>query len=233
MELYQAALIAHVGSGSVALLSFWSAAWLKKGSPLHRRFGHIYLLAMLTVILSGLPLVLGLLERGHPVTALFLGYLLVLVSNSCLAAFRAIRFKQQPARYFDTLFWIVHALTAASGLAVMIVGWNIDAALLMVFGSIGVLGLWGGIRAWRRAPARANWWLREHYGAMIGNGVATHIAFFGIGLRSLLPGIDPGLLTTFAWFGPLAVALVAGIWLDRKYGRRPLAGPTQRPAARA
>ncbi|MDZ4350541.1 MAG: hypothetical protein U1A22_13525 [Xanthomonadaceae bacterium] len=233
MELYQVAVITHIGAGSVALLTFWAAAWLKKGSPLHRRFGQIYLLAMLTVILSGVPLVLVLQERGHPVTALFLGYLLVLVSNSCLTAFRAIRLKQQPARYFSALFWIVHGLTATSGLAVMAVGWSTGATLLMVFGSIGLFGLWGGIRAWRRAPTHANWWLREHYGAMIGNGVATHIAFFGIGLRSLLPGIDPGLLTTFAWFGPLAAALLAGVWLDRTYGRRSAARPVRTTASRA
>src|SRR5690606_16814152 len=58
-----------------------------------------------------------------------------------------------------------------------------------------------------------------HYGAMIGNGVATHIAFFGIGLRSLLPGVDPQLLQHFAWFTPLAGAFIAAWWLGRKYGR--------------
>ncbi len=226
MDLYPIAVMLHLVAGSLALLSFWTAGALRKGSPLHRRAGQVYLLSMLLVIVSGLVLVLGLLERGQLYGALFLGYLLILVSNSCVGALRAVRLKRDRAAYFGPLFWILHGLTATTGLGMIAVGWSIDATLFMVFGSIGLFGLLGGIRAWRRAPATPNWWLREHYGAMIGNGVATHIAFFGIGLRRLLPDVDPGMLQAFAWFGPLAVAIGAAIWLDRRYARpaRPVSG---------
>ena len=91
--------------------------------------------------------------------------------------------------------------------------------LLQVFGGVGVMGGIGAWTSWRRSATDPKWWLKEHYGAMIGNGVATHIAFFGIGLRSLLPGVDPVLLQNFAWFAPLAASLVAAAWLNRKYGR--------------
>ncbi|MCB1609706.1 MAG: hypothetical protein KDI71_22310, partial [Xanthomonadales bacterium] len=52
----------------------------------------------------------------------------------------------------------------------------------------------------------------------IGNGVATHIAFLGIGLRRLLPEADAGGLQLFAFTAPLLFAVIATVWLNRKYG---------------
>ena len=51
-----------------------------------------------------------------------------------------------------------------------------------------------------------------------------------IGLRNLLPGVDPQLLQQFAWFTPLAGSLVAAWWLGRKYGR-PAAAPQTSPSS--
>jgi hypothetical protein len=91
------------------------------------------------------------------------------------------------------------------------------SAILAGFGAIGPLASIGGMRIRRRVQSDRLWWLKEHFGAMIGNGVATHVAFMSIGLRSLLPNADPALLNYLAWFGPLSVALVAGRWLNRRY----------------
>jgi hypothetical protein len=187
---------------------------------------------MLGVILSGPPLVFALLERGQPVTAGFLGYLLVLVSTSCWTAWRAIRDRADRQRYFGGMFWSLQTLCTLSGLLVLAAGAAIGAPLLMVFGSLGPIGLATALRAWRQAPALPTWWLREHYGAMIGNGVATHIAFFSIGLRNAFPGVDPMIVQNLAWFLPLAGSLAAGIYLNRRYGRpRPARRPAQAVSA--
>ena len=63
----------------------------------------------------------------------------------------------------------------------------------------------------------------EHYNAMIGNGVAVHIAFLGIGLPRLLPMLGGATLQQLAWFGPLAVALAAKLWADRRWGAQHIA----------
>ncbi len=52
---------------------------------------------------------------------------------------------------------------------------------------------------------------------MLDNGVATHIAFRSIGLPRLLPWIDGAALHYASWFGPLLVALLAKLWLDRRW----------------
>jgi hypothetical protein len=91
----------------------------------------------------------------------------------------------------------------------------------MLFSWVGILGGAGMIRQAHRPPvAERRWWLRAHYFNVLGMGVATHIAFLGLGLNRLLAplGIQPPQL--LAWTLPLAVAMAAGIWLDRRYGGR-------------
>ena len=219
MDPSKLAVMLHIAAGTVALATFWTAGLVKKGSPLHRRVGQVYLLAMLAIVLTGIPLVLQVIARGQPVGALFLTYLLVLVGNASWSAWRAIRDRRDRAAYFGPMYWFVAALTAGSGLAIIALGVQTGAVLLQVFGGVGAFAGIGAFHSWRRSATDPKWWLKEHYGAMIGNGVATHIAFFGIGLRGLLPGVDPQLLQQFAWFTPLAGALVAAWWLGRKYGR--------------
>jgi uncharacterized membrane protein len=222
MNLMQSIVLFHVGAGTVALATYWTAGLMKKGSPRHRLVGRAYLLAMLAILLSGIPLVARALLDDKPNAAAFLGFLLLLVAQGCWSAWRAIRDRRSPQRYFGPVFWTLTGATVLAGAAMIVLGVRIGQPIFAVFGGVGALVGFGAMQARRRADTDPVWWLREHYGAMIGNGVATHIAFFGIGLRRLLPGVDPGMLQMFAWFGPLVAAGVAGWWIGRKYGRKPV-----------
>ena len=208
----------HVAAGTVALAAYWTAGLAKKGSPLHRRAGQVFLLAMLGILASGVPLVLAALARGQENAAAFLGYLLLLVAQGCWSAWRAVRDRRTPQRYFSPVFWSLTGATVVAGAAMVWLGVHIGQPIFAVFGGVGAVIGFGAMQARRRAATDPVWWLREHYGAMIGNGVATHIAFFGIGLRRLLPGVDPAVLQQVAWFVPLAVAGIAGWWVSRRYG---------------
>lgn len=220
MDAYRWFLLAHVAAGTVALATFWANALMRKGTSLHRRIGRIYLLAMLAVLASGVPLVLGLLARGRGWTALFLGYILLITGNACWSAWRAIRHRNDRARYYGTTYWVQAAAVGVAGLGIVVAGISAGVLLMQVFGAVGVFAFVDAIASYRRAPRNPEWWLREHYGAMVGNGIATHIAFFGIGLRNALPGLDPAIAQRIAWLLPLAVGIGAAVWLDRKYGRR-------------
>ena len=72
----------------------------------------------------------------------------------------------------------------------------------------------------RRATPAVGWWLKEHYGAMIGNGVGTHIAFLAIGLSRVLPKDYANAVQLLAWFGPLSLAVIATLVLNRRHPRR-------------
>jgi uncharacterized membrane protein len=219
MTAYSIAVTLHIAAGSLALLLFWTAAVMRKGTALHRRVGQVYLLMMLGVIISGMPLAHAVLQRGSPVGALFLTFLLLLVSSGCWNAWRAIRHRNDRRAYFGALYWFFAATLALGGGGMIALGHAAGSALLMVFGSVGVVAAIGAVQSWRRAPTDPKWWLKEHYGAMIGNGVATHIAFIAVGLRNVNLGIDPQVQQQIAWFGPLLVAVFAAVWLNRRYGR--------------
>ncbi|MFC3716180.1 hypothetical protein ACFONC_08455 [Luteimonas soli] len=218
MDAYRWFLFIHVAAGTVALATYWTAAAMRKGTPRHRLAGRAFLLAMLPVLASGVPLSLAIAERGRPLTAIFLGYILLLTGSACWSAWRAIRDRNHRERYFGPMYWIFAALVGVSGLGVAVMGTMIGALLFQVFGAVGVAAGVDSVVQWRRAPDNPRWWLREHFNAMIGNGIAVHIAFVSIGLRSVLAELDLVVVQYLAWFGPLVVAVVAAVWLNRKYG---------------
>ena len=51
-------VIAHIAAGSIALLTFWIAAIARKGSPMHKRIGKYYLMAMIGIVATALPMAL-------------------------------------------------------------------------------------------------------------------------------------------------------------------------------
>jgi hypothetical protein len=224
MTSYQMLVAAHAGIGTLALASFWSAAFLRKGSPLHRRAGQVFLLAMCGILVTGLPMAAyAWLVRERPVTAAFLAYLLVITATGMWSAWRAIRDKHDVARYTGPVYAGLAWLSLLSGLGVLTLGLRVGAPLLSGFSVVGLFAgfdMLGKRRHRERLAAKPRWWLVEHYTAMLGNGIATHIAFLGIGLPRLLPGVDGTALHYAAWFAPLGVALVAKLLLDRRWKPR-------------
>ena len=196
----------HAVIGTVALATFWTAGLSRKGSPLHRFAGTIYLLAMIGVVLTALPLALSHALQGQWVGAAFLGYLAILVGHACRNAWRAITWKRDFARYTGMGYRVGAALLGVSGAAVTVLGIVYGAWLLIIFGMLGPMNVLEARSRIRKGPRSPKWWLKEHYGAMIGNGVATHIAFLQIGLLRLIPELGSTMIQHLAWFGPLALA---------------------------
>lgn len=224
MTAYQMLVASHGTVGVLALLTFWSAAFLRKGSPLHRRIGQGYLLAMLGIVVTALPMAAAKYAAGQPVIATFLAYLVVITATGVWGAWRAIRDKHDVARYTGPVYLGFAWLSLLSGVAVFALGVRIGSPLLMGFSVIGLFTGQDMLRKRRhreRLAAQPRWWLVEHYSAMLGNGIATHVAFLAIGLPKLLPAVDGAALHYFAWFGPLVVAVIAKVLVDRRWKPTP------------
>ncbi|NGY06511.1 hypothetical protein [Solimonas terrae] len=217
--MYSILLGLHAVAGSAGLASFWTAGLARKGSRLHALAGRSFLIAMCAIGVTALPMALIQLARGHTGVAIFLLYLLLITASSCITAWFAIRMKRDYLRYRGTWYRLLAALNLACGLALLGYGLASQQMLLAGFSSVGIVR---GMTMWRlvRRPEAPRWWLREHFGSMLGNGVATHIAFLSIGLNRLLPVALAGTAHGLAWFGPLAIALAVGIRLNRRYGVR-------------
>ena len=215
-----AGYVAWAAIGYELLFTTWSPPpWLDGPTPLWVLGSlHLTFLAMFATVTS---------RDDLPV---WLGRSLLLVAQGIWSAWRAIRDRRSPQKYFGPVFWTLTGACVTAGAAMIWLGLNIGQPIFAVFGGVGGVIAVGAMKARRRADSDPVWWLREHYSAMIGNGVATHIAFFSIGLRHLLPGLDPALLQNLAWFTPLAVAAVAGWWIGRKYGGKKAVGAPKRGA---
>lgn len=218
MDAYRLLVIAHIAAGSVALVSFWIAAFARKGGPLHKRVGKAYLLAMLGVLASALPMALVFIARGRINIGVFLGYLVVITGTSVWLGWRAIQLKRNLVGYHDPRFKQVAIANLIAGLAVFGFGLQAGSALLSGFSWVGIIIGISMLRQLRTLPTARNWWLREHYRAMLGNGVATHVAFLGIGLNGFLSSFGIPMLQLVPWFAPLVVAGIASVYLDRRYG---------------
>jgi hypothetical protein len=220
MSLYKIVLSLHGLLGALALVTFWLAGLTRKGSPVHRAAGKVYLAAMVVLLVSAVPLALRILLTKSLVAGAFLLYLEVITITTVWNSWRAIRDKRDWKRYTGPVHRTLAWLNVGSGAAILVLGFVAGGSLryiLVGFSLIGLLAGRGMLRFARAAPTEPKWWLREHFGAMLGNGVATHIAFLSIGLPKLLPSLAGPVMHNVAWLGPLAVAVVARWLLDRKY----------------
>lgn len=229
MTPYALLVLAHAASGSVALVAFWWAARLRKGSPHHRRAGRVFMLAMGAVLVTGFPLAAQRLLDDRPVEAFFLAYLLVITGQACWMAWRAVTDKGDWRAMVARPAW--HAWTWAcigSGAVGLWLGLRTGSPVIL---GMSVIGPLAGSSMWRfarRDAQRGNWHVVQHYQAILGAGVATHVAFLAIGMRpawralqAAWPGLPPVLVEVFPWAAPLLVASVAGVALGRRYNRTP------------
>ena len=217
---YQFLLFVHGLSGLVALITFWVAALAKKGSPLHVRVGKTYMIAMLGIIVTAVPMAVIIGMRGNSGVATFLAYLVVITASSMWLGRRAIRSKRDQTAMRSGAYPAVAVLNVVASVAVFAIGLKTSQVLLMGFSIVGLLT--GAQMLIRRARPLAivRWWMKEHIAAMVGCGVATHIAFLAIGMNRIIHmlGLQPPEgFDLVAWFGPLVVAAVSGVWLNRKY----------------
>ncbi|NKF21181.1 hypothetical protein [Solimonas marina] len=226
--MYQTLLLLHVIAGTGALLSFWTAGLARKGGWLHVRAGRVFFISMCGIGATALPMAVILGLRGQIITATFLFLLLLLTTSACLTGWRSLRLKRDANAYRGGWYRALTAATLLGSLVVLAIGLHLGQVLLIGFSAFGIYRGLCMVRFLRRTLS-PHWWLTEHYGSMLGNGVATHIAFLSIGLNRLLPAAWADSAHLLAWFGPLAVMFAARLWLDRRYGeRKPLtaAGPT-------
>jgi hypothetical protein len=219
MDLYTIAKFLHIGAGTTALVGFWTAGLARKGGAVHVRVGQVYLLAMTVVMATGLVMAATLFGQGKVLSASFLSYLIVITAAATWGSWRAIRDKRDWSRFSGPVFRVLAALSALSGAGIFALGYVRGIPLFMGFAFVGLGIGYGSWRDLRRGPEDAKWWLRQHYRAMMGNGVATHIAFLGLGLPRLMPELAGSTLQLISWFGPIVVAFAAALYWDRRHPR--------------
>ncbi len=218
--MYSTILLAHAGIGVVALAAYWTAGFARKGSPMHRAAGKVFMLTMLIILLTALVFVGRMLLRLELEQAAFFGYLIVISASALATGWLSLRWKQDHRRYHGRWYRLLGAFNVLCGAGVLALGIDAGKPVLMGFSMIGLVR--GGHMLWRARQAQApRWWLFEHFGSMIGNGVAVHVAFLLVGLKRLLPTGWVVQTELIGWLLPLAVAAIAGVVFGRRYAVKP------------
>ena len=227
MDTYRIVLLAHIAAGTLALLAYWGAAIARKGGLLHRRIGQAYLSAMSVVLATSVALAGFFFARGQPGIGTFLAYLVVITGTACWQAWRAVRTKRDRRVFYGRDYLLLAWANLGTGVLTLGVGIAIDQVVLLVACWIGILAGGFALRRYRQearqaaagqAPRDPKWWMREHVQSNLGNGVATHVAFFAIGLGRVLEPLGIEVPQLVPWLVPIASALAAAAWLERKYG---------------
>ena len=235
MSAYKLALMTHVVLGTTALVTYWIAALAKKGSAPHKLAGKVYLLAMLGLLLPAIPLSVRAYLHFSQAFGAFLFYLVLITFTALWQGWFASRHKRDFARYAGPGFRRLAWSNVGAGAGVLALGAVTANPIFLGFSLVGLLGGRGMLRLAKRGPSGPRWWMEQHLGAMLGAGVATHIAFLQLGLPRILPALSGPALMNPAWLGPLVLAGIARVWLGRRYlsAPAPRGGARQSPAPHA
>lgn len=219
----------HAWVGIAALMLFWVPALTRKGGRVHRTAGRSYVYFMLVVTITGILLSLRFLLEGRIVAGVFLGYLGVITFTAVWTGWRVLSAKRSANDYITPTYRALAWLNLAAGLVVLGLGLIQQVWLFLLFSPIGILAGIGSIRFMRNPPTDRWYWLYEHFGGMIGSGIAAHIAFLAFGSRQMFPDWPLNGLGVLPWITPLVVGVAATVLLNRHYRRK--SNPLVRPGA--
>ncbi len=224
MSLYLVARWLHIAAGMVAFVALWLPLIGRKGGPLHRRAGWVYVGAMIVSALTGLGISGWRLftQQGNLAPALFLMYVGVLSASSATMGVRVIRTRARKGALKNPFDLGLAGLLILMALVTGAYGLSLGASLLYGFAPVGLLVGGSQLYFWLRPPAeRMAWWF-EHMGAMIGSGIGTLTAMLVVNARYLgVSGFDLAL-----FLGPTVVGLVGLKLWERFYRQRFTAKPT-------
>ena len=215
---FQVAFWAHVLAGVVALGVFWVPLVTKKGGPLHRRAGWVYVVAAGTIAVTSFVNCARMLTDARPGNdrpALFLAYVGLFAAASAQMGVRALATKRRVTGSRNPFDLATPALLVACGLALAVLGVAAGKTLYVLFAALGVTVGVTQLRFWWRAPATGKAWFLAHMGGMGTSCITTITAFFVVNAHRF----GRGTFDLVLWIAPVVVGAV-GLTLWRRYYER-------------
>lgn len=225
--MYEAVRVLHILGGAVGLVAMFVPLLTKKGSPLHRRVGKVFALAMIVAGVGGIAMsVTQLASPGLFVDAprhglartngLFLGTIGLLMLGAVQQMLRALDRKKQAAPRPSRLDIALPVASVVAGVITAAVGVGVGAPLLVGFGLLTLANAIGNLRfVLRPLSSPKAWWYQHMQGAMVAM-ISAITAFVVFGGRQWLGGLLPAQLGWTLWVAP-AVVLVPlfSVWTAR------------------
>jgi uncharacterized membrane protein len=222
---YEALRFLHIAGGALGLVSMFVPLLTRKGSPVHRRFGKVFAIAMIVAGISGLamsgahlvaPEAFGSDIARIRIGGLFLGTIGLLMLGAVQQMLRSLARKRQPASKATVLDIALPIALASAGAVTAFVGVIVGAPLLIGFGALGTLTAVGDLRfVLRPLQTPKAWWYQHMQGAMIAI-ISAVTAFTVFGGRRWLTALVPSELGWTLWVAPsLVLVPLFSIWTAR------------------
>lgn len=192
-------LLLHIVNGTTGLIAGTINLIRRKGDPLHRRIGVVFVIAML--LTGSSAIVLSFLHPNH--FLLIVGIFTIYMVST---GYRYIRLRlAEVDNDPKTLDWLLTGLMGITAVAFIVFGsWQLYGKVIfgivyLVFGVIGLLFVRRDLKNYRGKPDHRNYWLLAHLQRMIGAYIAALTAFLVVNSDSFpltIPGYVYWLLPT-------------------------------------
>jgi len=214
---YKTLIVIHTIIGFAALITFWIAAIARKGSALHRTAGKLYILSMLVILASVVPMIVVKLQAGSTAFAVVLLYLFCITAGAILVAWSAIRKKKIKSEYQSLLFKFSASVVLVFGLGILSLALAEQSLLYFIFSTVGIF--LGGSMWWNvlKKSNDKSWYLAEHLNGVTVLFAATHGSFLRFGLTGIFPIPDSPELNTFTQMSMILLAYLLRAWLGRRF----------------
>jgi hypothetical protein len=186
---YQSILHFHTIVGVLTLIMFWTAAFSVKGGKTHRLAGKIYLVCIVLILASVIPITILTLERKGYAAAFGLAFLFVMTFTAAWVARRSIACKNELSAYRNYMLKGLASLLTAFGIFLLLLSIRGGSFLYSFFACTGITlagSMWHLIMA---RDVKPNWYLVQHLNGVALLFAATHASFLRFGLTKLIPVI--------------------------------------------
>ena len=241
LMLHTSLLYLHILLGAIALLLYWVPVVVRKGSALHISAGKVFYYLMLIVSGSGIILCLiglydpvGIYTSGKQLSAESIErmlawripvsqFLLLLSLLTWVSVRHAIGvLKAKADRSLLRRWYYQGPVFAMFPLAIYVAyrGFSIGMPLLMIFAGVSLVT--ASTISWyvyqKAVSPRA--WIIEHFGSMVGSGIAVYTAFFAAGGRRVLAEFLPDNWLLVSWLAAPVIGISALLLLTGYYKRK-------------
>ncbi|MBV2130060.1 hypothetical protein [Arsukibacterium indicum] len=241
LAIHTTLLYMHIFLGAIALMVFWLPIFARKGGKLHIVAGKVFYTVMLVV--SGSGIIMSLIGLSDPVG------IYINSKQLSSAQIDSIMLWRIPFTYFllllSLLTWVTvrHAIGVLRAKAnrAMLRSWQYQAPVLLMFPAAVFVG-WQGIDTGMplliifavvslitatticlyvyRATVAPRAWIIEHFGSMVGAGIAVYTAFFAAGGRRVLSQWLPGEWQLVSWLAAPVIGVTVLIAMKGYYQRK-------------
>jgi len=202
MLIFEGLVAAHVVTGATGLISMWVPVVTRKGSPSHRRWGRIFVGAMLATgtIAIGISLVsLFYPLTTHPwsedapmIRGLFgwmMLYLGILTIALAWHSYYTVRYKTDRSKYAVPFNISLQILMAVAAINCAVQGILIKQYLMVGIATPGLAAAILNSLYLRDENPPPKEWLVQHFRGGIGAGISVYTAFFAFGAVNTFPAL--------------------------------------------